>query len=272
VRPALRTGVPERFWSAARASPRWLLALDFDGTLAPFDVDPARARPAPAARRALARIVESGRTAVAVLSGRPACDVAALLDRLPVPIVGEHGWEVRFPDGARLRHPFAADLVDRLDSAAAAAAELAPARVERKRTAVVVHVRGLPLPAARRARAAARRLFTAYAADPRLAARPVAGGFELRVTGRDKGLALAELAAALGPGPFVVAVGDDDTDEDAFRSAQRLGGWGIRVGRPRPTVARARLASPAGVARFLEEWWTRIDGGGARRGAEASRR
>jgi hypothetical protein len=38
------SGVPERLWSEARASTLRLLALDYDGTLAPFAIDPAAAR------------------------------------------------------------------------------------------------------------------------------------------------------------------------------------------------------------------------------------
>ncbi len=256
-RPAgpARAGIPAAFWESARTAPARLLALDYDGTLAPFAVRPADARPLPLARRALERIVRSGHTAVAVISGRPPDEVAALLGPLPVPIVGEHGWTRRYPDGALLRHPIAPELVALLDRAqAAVSAVAAPARIERKRASIAVHARGLAAGDEQRALAAARSLFERRFSHPRLELRPMDGGLELRVTGRDKGDAVRELAAEAGPEAFVVVLGDDETDEDAFRAAADLGGWGIRVGRPRPTVARARLASPAAVAAFLASW------------------
>jgi trehalose 6-phosphate phosphatase len=221
---------------------------------------PAGGGPCPAARRAIARLAAGRHTRVAVLSGRPAADVAALLGDLALPIAGEHGWELRFADGGRLAHPVAPALVERLDRAQRAAAALAPARLERKRTALVVHTRGLPPAVAGALAEEARALLGDWLEDGRFALRPIDGGVELRLTGRDKGTALAELAARAGRGTFVVAVGDDDTDEDAFRAAARLGGWGVRVGQRRDSAARAFLASPAAVAAFLEEWAERLDG------------
>lgn len=262
--PPPRSGPPPRFWSEARASPRRLLALDYDGTLAPLVVDPGVAVPLPASLAALRRILDTQRTSIAILSGRPCADVTALLGATrgspPVPIVGEHGWSELSTDGALLRHPIPPGLVERLDAAEAAARlRLAPARVERKRTALVIHTRGLEAGAARDAEAGARRLFEGRFASPALAVRAIDGGVELRARGRDKGIALGELAARLGAGAFVAAVGDDETDEDAFRVAATLGGWGLVVGSRRPTAARARLASVEAVARFLAEWVERVD-------------
>jgi trehalose-phosphatase len=255
-------GVPEAFWREAAAAPRHLLALDYDGTLAPFRVDPATARPLPAARRALERVLARG-TEVAVVSGRPPADVVRLLDAPPLVVVGEHGWTLRRADGGELRHPVPPELTARLDRAEGHAAQLAPARVERKRASLVIHTRGLaPGLAAEVERRALDRFAPLLAGG--LALRPIAGGLELRVRGRDKGVALAELAAESGPGVFVAAVGDDDTDEDAFRAAARAGGWGVRVGSTRPTAARATLASPHEVARFLELWAERIPESGAK--------
>ena len=55
----------------AAAAPRLLVALDFDGTLAPFTEDPADSRPLPAAREALDALAQLPHTTVAVISGRP---------------------------------------------------------------------------------------------------------------------------------------------------------------------------------------------------------
>lgn len=249
-------GVPEALWREAAAAPRRLLALDYDGTLAPFCVDPGAARPLPAARRALDHVL-AGATEVVVLSGRPPADVARLLGMPPIEIVGEHGWTIRRADGGELRHPVPPQRIAALDRAESLAPQLAPGRVERKRASLVVHTRGLAPGLAAEVERRALDGFAPLTGDG-LAVRPIDGGLELRVRGRDKGVALAELAAESGPGVFVAAVGDDDTDEDAFRAAARAGGWGVRVGATRPTAARAALASPHEVARFLELWAERI--------------
>jgi trehalose 6-phosphate phosphatase len=54
-------------------------------------------------------------------------------------------------------------------------------------------------------------------------------------------------------GRIPVYLGDDSTDEDAFR-AIRHDGIGVLVGPPRRTAARYRLPSPAHVLRFIEQW------------------
>ena len=251
--------LPAGFWDWARGAPARLLAVDYDGTLAPFALDPGAARPLAGSLAALAQIVRTRDTTVAIVTGRPISGLDAGTLALPVRVVGEHGWERRAPDGAVERSPGAAGTLELLARAAEEAAPaVAPAWVERKRTGVVVHTRALDPDSARDAQDRARDLFVARFADPRLVLRPVAGGLELRLRGRDKGTALDELAAELGAGAAVVYLGDDDTDEDAFRAARARGGRGILVGAPRATAAGARLAGPAEVARFLDEWTRRV--------------
>jgi alpha,alpha-trehalase len=96
-----------------------------------------------------------------------------------------------------------------------------------------------------------------------------AGHRDLRVTGGkkilelrpnldwDKGRALSWLLEVLGldrTDVVPVYVGDDDTDEDAFR-AIRDRGIGVVVrgeADDRPTAAHYQVGSPAEAARFLE--------------------
>jgi trehalose 6-phosphate phosphatase len=49
-----------------------------------------------------------------------------------------------------------------------------------------------------------------------------------------------------------VFVGDDVTDEDGFRAAERLGGYGVKVG-PGPTAARYRIAEVGLVHDWLHD-------------------
>ena len=68
----------------------------------------------------------------------------------------------------------------------------------------------------------------------------------------DKGRAVAKLRQWLGleKRPFVIYVGDDRTDEDAFRALKDQA-LTIHVGRSADTAARYRLKNVADVWRFL---------------------
>ncbi len=69
----------------------------------------------------------------------------------------------------------------------------------------------------------------------------------------DKGRAVAHVLALLPGGGAPLYVGDDRTDEDAFRAVRaEPGGVGVRVGTARrPTLASLRLRDPDEVTRFL---------------------
>ena len=77
---------------------------------------------------------------------------------------------------------------------------------------------------------------------------------ELRPRGADKGDAVrAFMAAPDFAGARPLFVGDDRTDEDAFRVAAELGGAGILVGPDRDTAAKWRLDDVAAVSAWLAE-------------------
>ena len=123
---------------------RAALFVDFDGSLSPIVLDPAAARPLPAARAALARLVPQ-LGVVAVVSGRPAAFLRDTLAIDGLDYVGTYGLE-RIVDGAvvldeRVR-PFVGAVAQAADEAEAALPGL---RVERKgEVAVTVHWRDQP--------------------------------------------------------------------------------------------------------------------------------
>ncbi len=169
------------------------------------------------------------------------------------------------PGGPTIRHPLPDDTAAWLASAVGAPA-LEPwrAQLERKRTSVVLHLRGRSADDARRALAAARAAWTPPAGAP-LALRATDGGLELRATGHDKGSATRALMARMPDAAIVVFLGDDETDEDAFAAVAEHG-FGVRVGAsPRASHARGTLPGIDAVRAFLEEWerHTRRASGGA---------
>jgi trehalose 6-phosphate phosphatase len=75
---------------------------------------------------------------------------------------------------------------------------------------------------------------------------------EVRAPGPDKG---AVVEAFMAETPFAghapIFLGDDLTDEDGFRAAQRLGGFGVVVGARRPTAAAFALADVTAARAWL---------------------
>src|SRR6476619_758909 len=69
----------DAFWRTVASAPRRALLLDFDGTLAPFSVDRLRPQMREGAADALDRIARTGRTRLAIVTGRGARELASLL-------------------------------------------------------------------------------------------------------------------------------------------------------------------------------------------------
>jgi trehalose-phosphatase len=243
------------FWSAVAAVPTAALFLDYDGTLAPFQVDRMAARPLEGVIKTLLQIVASANTHLFIVSGRPTHEIMHLAGDLGLTIVGSHGWEWQRPGRGLSRAEVTAEQ-ERLLSAAHAFALglLGPERVERKAASVAAHLRGLDARAAATARASLSSQWLAEVGESAVELRPFNGGLEVRALGRHKGIAVTELLAELPVDTLAVYLGDDETDEDAF-SALLGFGYGIRVGdADRPTAASGRLRSCADVPRFLLDW------------------
>jgi trehalose-phosphatase len=249
---------PPAFWRRVESAGHRLLLLDYDGTLAPFREERDQALPYPGVKEELVRLAEQAAGRVVVISGRPARDVAALLDLEPRPeIWGSHGGERLGADGAYWLQSAAGGLEPELEDAAGRLAELAGGRrVERKPLSVALHWRGLAPERARdlERRARAELEDAAAVREGRLRLAGFDGGLELRPPGVTKAAAVETLLAET-PEPRAVAyLGDDLTDEDAFRA---LAGRGLAVlvrSEPRPTAADWRLAPPAELLDFLERW------------------
>ncbi|MBN2565061.1 MAG: trehalose-phosphatase [Candidatus Eisenbacteria bacterium] len=249
-------GIPG-FWDTVAASGRRCLVLDYDGTLAPFNENRMQAYPLAGIRELLLDIRDSGRTHLAIMTGRPLFELLTLLGDLDIPVSGSQGTEFRFPDGTTQTHLPNPIQEERLIQGEAEARAIAPSdRVERKIASVAVHTRGMP---ERQANELEERLFRAWSVDAdahELERRRFSGGAELRLKGIDKGTALAELLNRHNNGMLCVYIGDDETDEDAFKVI-RGRGFGIKVGADdASSAASGRLSGPEAVREFLRQWLT----------------
>jgi trehalose 6-phosphate phosphatase len=201
---------------------RAMIAVDFDGTLAPIVADPAAARATPQATAALTRLGGLAGT-VAVITGRPAADAAAFAG-VPadsnVLVLGHYGRQ-RWERGRVTGPPAPAGLaVARAElPAVLAAARAEDAWVEDKGEALAVHTRRAAEP-----QAEFKRLTGPLAALARrtgLILEPGRLVLELRPPGADKGKAIRDLAADRQPASIVYC-GDDLGDKPAFEAVREL--------------------------------------------------
>ncbi|HSJ14835.1 MAG TPA: trehalose-phosphatase [Longimicrobiales bacterium] len=232
------------------------VGLDFDGTLTPIVSRPELAHLGGDTRLVLVRLAARPDTVVAVLSGRALADVRT---RVAVPglfFAGNHGFEIEGPGISEL-HPAAdaaAPAIRRLAEACARQlARIEGVIVEDKGVTLSVHFRLVAERAHADVRAAVRALVAGEAGVRMSEGKMV---IEVRPdVAWDKGAALAFLRRALHDDPAAPAlfIGDDRTDEDAFRELGP-GGWGILVAEqpPAQTAARARLRDPGAVQALLE--------------------
>ncbi len=247
-------GLPD-FWDVLSCHETKLLALDYDGTLAPFCVQRMQAYPYPGVPRILESISRRRDTVLAIVSGRPLAEVLILAGSFDGIVIGSHGMEKRLSSGDIVVK--AADQEQRqgLCCAQSIAEEIGLGdRIELKPASVALHTRGLDPEEASRLEDRAARVWRAISDGHGLEVRRFNGGVEVRATGWNKGDALEELRRGMPVGSACVYIGDDDTDEDAFLKIRRRG-YGIRVGdADRPTAARGFLPGIPAVREFLEAW------------------
>ena len=242
---------------------RLVMFLDFDGTLAPIVPRPEMAELTPAMREAVRRL---GRCCtLAVVSGRDLADIRAKVGLEEVFYSGSHGFQIAGPDGFALEQKEGKrylpalglaeqELLQQLD-------DIPGAQVERKKFAVAIHFR----------RVAEEQV----AAVTEVVDRVLAASEGLRKTGGkmiyelrpdldwDKGKGVSWLLQELGLGTadiMPVYIGDDLTDEDAFRELRQQGVGILVRDEARPTMARYALEDIEEVGAFLQRLAAQLEG------------
>jgi trehalose 6-phosphate phosphatase len=247
----------EVFFARLRTAAVRVLMLDYDGTLAPFHVNPAEAVPYPGMIPLLDRIQQAGHTRVVMVSGRWTKDLVPLLGLQRAPeIWGSHGWERLQPYGEYLVGRISPSALEVLVTADDWIAEIEAlgGRCERKPAALAFHWRGLENT---RVAAIRDKVFEKWAelGDVNgLAWHDFDGGIELRVAGHDKGDVVRTLVAEAGPGAVFAYLGDDLTDESAFQAMPEAGAAILVRPQFRPTAAAHWIRPPEGLLEFLRRW------------------
>jgi trehalose-phosphatase len=233
-----------------------VLMLDYDGTLAPFQVRPDRAVPYPGVTDVLRELMNEGMTRVVIISGRRAAELVPLLALEQHPeIWGGHGWERLLPDGTLLSHAADPALHAALDDASNAVGELLRigARLERKPASLALHWRGLSALAVAKIEARARELWTSRA-DGEFDLLAFDGGLELRASSCNKQHAVKAVLSETGNDSAVAYLGDDLTDEDAFQAVKPRGIAVLVRPEIRETAADLWIRPPRELLSFIRNW------------------
>jgi len=233
------------FLERLRSAASRVLLLDYDGTLAPFSIDRSLALPYPKVPQLLVRIMAQG-TRVVLISGRPVRELLLLTGISPQPEVwGSHGLERLMADG----HYEVSSVPAHQDYLLAAAS-----LTEVKPGGVAVHWRGLDPAKAERLAKEVPRIWKPLLDRAPLRLLDFDGGLEIRVAGPGKGDAVRVILGEAGEDSAVAYLGDDQTDEDAFRALKGSGLTVLVRPQSRPTTADVWLQPPHELLQFLEEW------------------
>lgn len=223
-----------------------LLALDFDGTLAEIVPDPADATLPESIFKLLEALNNQPRFTVAVVSGRSLVDLKERVKLPDVAYAGDHGLEISGPGFHHIPPEAEAfrTTVAEIGEALEAALKGIPGVIfEHKGLSMSIHYRLTPSGQRTAALRTIRRVTKPYL--DRDAVRVVKGKEVVNLlppVDWHKGAALKWLINLLDTMPrrvggiLPIYIGDDVTDEDAFK-AVRESGFAVRVGRPKPTSA-----------------------------------
>ncbi|MFW6150998.1 MAG: trehalose-phosphatase [Chloroflexota bacterium] len=225
--------------------------LDYDGTLTPIVSRPEDALLPERTRQAVREL--NHYCTVGIISGRDVDDVRSMVGINGLVYSGSHGFDIVDRDGSRLGEERWGGFLPHLDSAEAqlreSVADVAGAWVERKRYAIAVHYRNVQDHDVSKVEERVDRALSAHEALRKTLGKKI---FELRPDiDWDKGRALLALLDALGLSQATpVYIGDDVTDEDAFRVLHGRG-ISIIVGVEGDSLADYRLRDPQEVHSFL---------------------
>src|SRR5438034_2802483 len=242
----------EHVQEIARSGDRIAVFLDYDGTLTPIVSHPEDAWLSDSMRQTLRSL--AARVPVAILSGRDLDDVRGRVHVDGIVYAGSHGFDIAGAGGLRrelgaaylsVLHTAETELREALD-------EIPGAQLERKHFSVAAHYRNVNENDASRVALAVDAVAARHRELRRIDGKKV---YELvpRIEW-DKGKAVIWLLEALGlesGNVRPIYIGDDSTDEDAFRALEQSG-IGILVSeQSQPTAARYSVKNPFEVERFL---------------------
>jgi trehalose 6-phosphate phosphatase len=231
-------------------SGNWALFLDIDGTLLDIADTPTAVAVPPDLLPLLDGLLKVFGNAVALVSGRSLSDIDRLFAPVKLPAAGQHGAEIRLPDGTvETPAPSGVDLASLLPALNEFVAGHPGLLVEDKGRTVALHYRHAP-----QYKGEIVDFLAALVGDQSETVETIGGHrvFEIKPRAFNKGTAVARLMQASAfAGRCPVFIGDDRTDEDGFAAVYARGGHAVRVGLDQPSIARSRVAGPGETRAWL---------------------
>lgn len=237
--------------SAYRAASKRLLLLDYDGTLVPFAPRPEDATPGPELMRLVEELCSDTRNDIYIISGRDAAFLNKWFGRFAINLIAEHGARVRLSDGgwiSRAHHHY--EWKGKLRQIMENYAKRCPLTfVEEKEYSVAWHFRNASQD---QAKLRCAELLTEVNEFTRNLDLQVLMGnkvLEVRKHGINKGIPVRKM---LSKGyDFILAAGDDETDEDVFKVLDgQPGCYTIKIGSS-ASYAAFNLSTPAMMIALL---------------------
>jgi trehalose-phosphatase len=244
-----------------RAASHILLLADYDGTISPIVGRPEDAvLPAPV-RSVLSSLAKKPVFSVGVISGRLLAELKSMVAIDGIYYAGNHGVEIEGP-GLSYINPAAGsvrevikDLAGQLEAALAGVQGVI---IQDKIFSLSVHYRLAQKNKEKLITETVHRLVDPFVDRGKIVLYPMKKLWEVRPpVDWDKGKAVEVIARKIRETfkqaqLLTIYLGDDTTDEDAFRVAHRPAGWSIYIGEEnRSSAAEYYLASPVEVAEFL---------------------
>ncbi|MCU0589229.1 MAG: trehalose-phosphatase [Syntrophobacteraceae bacterium] len=228
--------------------------LDYDGTLTPIVETPDQAVMAEDMREAVMEL--SSHCPVGIISGRDLEDVQDKVGIRSIVYAGSHGFDITGPKGLQVEHTVGEEFLPALDRAEQSLfrslGSIEGLIVERKKFAIAIHYRRVDPAGVERVEAVVDEV---AASHPELRKSYGKKIFELQPRmDWHKGKALLSLLGALKldrPDVLPFYIGDDVTDEDAFRALEGRGIGIVVRDLPYETAAAYSLRDPGEVRGFL---------------------
>ena len=237
-----------------RKAPKRLLLLDYDGTLVPLAARPRDAAPDADLLAILSRLTSSEANRVIVISGRRAADLEHWLGQVPrLGLAVEHGARWRLPDSDNWQvrsieaawkdsvQPILQHFVDRTPGSF----------IEEKEFALVWHFRTIEAEFGDWLAAELVAMLEGMLAETELRAYRGHKIVEVKPMWANKGAFANELLSERANDEWILALGDDRTDEDLFTHLPETA-WSVHVGGG-PSKARYRIVDTAGVRQLLRQ-------------------
>lgn len=217
-----------------------LIFLDYDGTLVPFAPTPEQAKPSSELLHLLYRLGMDPKNDIVIISGRDKKTLQSWFGDLPVGLVAEHGVWVREKGGdfrliKPLNNAWKSEIKDILEKFVDS---LPGSHIEEKEFSLVWHYRRVTdIEGASVLVSEFRDTIRGFAANMDLQVLPGNKVVEIRNAGVDKGTA-GLIWLSKKDYDFIMAMGDDWTDEDLFAIAPPEA-FTIKVGLARAYGSRA---------------------------------